>query len=139
MRSNIFLEAIELLKNSNEVRVFAPTGCWCQTDGKDAWLLALARSGKRTYFAYGDAPDNDSEKQKIVNGRIALLKTGNVELIKFPHKDTAHMGFIIFDTCALCGIGKDNEYKLITNEYEMLLLMAGFEAIYARERFKDTI
>jgi len=126
---SVFSEAIKRLEGTHEVRVFAPTGCWSQDVEKDKWLAELARLGERVLFVYGDAPD--AEGQKLVDKRIALLRSGGVEVIKYPPQKDAHFGFIVFDNCALCGTS-DGKYHVIENAYEVAYLRAGFDFIYER-------
>lgn len=115
--------AIELLRKSKTLRVFAPTGLWLKNKAKRDWIQAICSSLADREIVYGDGT---SVMQKVVVGvRAKKLSEAGVKLFKYPQQRQSHLGFIIFDDIALVGL-KDNIVE-ITNKVELKILRDGFE------------
>lgn len=96
----MFNRALELLEDTEKVKVFAPTGLWAISKDKQVWIEELGRMGDRVSFIGGSSKDHEHED--LVNSRLEILKDTNLCVI--PPQSDFRLGFIIFDNVAMLGL-----------------------------------
>ena len=103
----IFARAIELLQESETVKVFAPSGDWAVDETKDIWLKALAESDKDITFIAGRGYDETTNAK--VEERLDYLSSNGVEVYHLEPTPQHRLGIILFDRCALIGLSATAE------------------------------
>lgn len=115
-------EAIEKLKKSTSVRVFAPTNLWWDHPDKEKWIQALCDFKGDKIMVYGDG--NTPMQKALVSVRTKKLKDSGMKLHRYGAQQDPKFGFILFDNCGLAGLG--NRIEKICGELEMEVLSTGF-------------
>lgn len=121
-----YKDAARLLDDSKTLFVFAPTGMWLRSKEKVEWLRAIRDSSwAERHVIYGDG--NSPMEKAIVANRVRMLKKSGVKTYKHKAQKEPKLGFILFDDCAVCGLG--DEMKLVTSELELSLLRLGLKEL----------
>lgn len=115
-----FQRAQDILKDAKSVRVFAPTGVWAASEKKQQWLEDLAkRTDIPRSFVAGLSPDKG--KDSFVEERLVKLERGGVDIRTLPPHRDYQLGFIIFDTKLLMGVGDGFQEINVTPEVDTFI------------------
>ena len=98
----LYRKATQKLKNTKNVRVFAPSGAWFRNKDKDAWIKALVTFEGDVEFIAGRGYDKKTDA--LVLQRFEVLHKAGVKVYELEPNPNFLTGIILFGDCAFLGL-----------------------------------